>query len=63
MSYFLNDVIGVIAADTAVGGRGRLEYACAPHTPGATIRRHVFLGVAACCRIRLSKPISLLVIA
>src|SRR5919112_662850 len=32
-------------------------------TFGATIRRLVFLGVAAGCRIRLSKPISLLGVA
>jgi hypothetical protein len=29
----------------------------------ATIRRHLFLGVARCCRIGLSKPISLLTVA
>jgi hypothetical protein len=32
-------------------------------TFGATIRRHVFLGVATRCRNRLSKPISLLAVA
>jgi hypothetical protein len=30
---------------------------------GATIRRHLFLEVAECCRSRLSKPISLLAVA
>jgi hypothetical protein len=29
---------------------------------GATIRIHMFLGVAQCCRIGLSKPISLLAV-
>jgi hypothetical protein len=34
-----------------------------PATFGATIRRHLFLGVAGGCRIALYKPISLLVVA
>ena len=34
-----------------------------PATFGATIRRHLFLGVVTRCRIGLSKPISLLVVA
>jgi hypothetical protein len=32
-------------------------------TFGATIRRHLFLGVAECCRIGLDKQISLLAVA
>src|SRR5215211_1123943 len=34
-----------------------------PATFGATIRRHLFLGVAAGCRIALDKPIPLLTVA